>query len=304
MKNIYIASCAPEGGILRCCLRDEGELVPAEFIPLDRPMYMAFEDAVLYVLLRAPFSGDDSSGLVRIALDAEGRMENPAQPERCPGIVCAHLSVMNARIYTANYISGGISLLPDVTVSHGEGAHPHYIAPTPDGEYIAVADLGTDSIYTYSPGLEAIHRTSLPRGSGCRHLAFSPDGRYAYCANEKSSTVSLLRYERGKLTLLNTVSALPEKWEGFNAAAAIRCDNEHVWISQRGFDRISRFDRRGYELALAAQIPCGGSWPRDFINTGGYMICANEKSDTVTVIRGDKVIHSLHIKCPVAVIAV
>lgn len=304
MKNIYIASCAPDGGILRCGLNGAGELIPTEFVPLDRPMYMAFENGTLYVLLRAPFPGRNNSGLVRIRLDAQGRMESPAQPESCPGVVSAHLSLMNGRIYTANYISGDISLLHGVSISHEEGSHPHYIAPTPDREFIAVADLGTDSIYTYSTELELVCKVSLPQGSGCRHLAFSPDGRHAYCANEKNSTVSVLDYEQGKFTLADTLYALPEDWEGFNAPAAIRCDDEHVWLSHRGFDHISRFERRGDKLTLSAQIPCGGCWPRDFIHAGDYIICANEKSDTVTVLRDDKIIHTLPIKCPVAVINV
>ena len=113
-----------------------------------------------------------------------------------------------------------------------------------------------------------------------------------------------MRYEGGKFTLLSTVAALPGDWKDFNAPAAIRCDNEHVWLSHRGFDHISRFVRRGDELHISEHIPSGGSWPRDFIRTGDYIISANEKSDTVTVLRGDKVIYSLPVKCPVAVIAV
>lgn len=303
MRNIYIASCTPDGGVLYCTLTDTGELIPREFAALDRPMYMAIEKGLLFVLLRAPFSGSDNSGLVRIALDARGRMGEPAPPESCMGIVSAHFSLMNGRIYTANYISGDISLLPEMNISHGEGAHPHYIAPTPDGRFVAVADLGTDSIYTYSPELELLNKLSLPEGSGCRHLSFSPDGCHAYCVNEKSSTLSILHYESGKFTLLDTVPALPEDWDAFSAAAAIRCDDEHVWASHRGFDRISCFARHGNKLILSSHIPCGGRWPRDFILADGYIICANEKSDTVTVLCDDKVVCSLPVKCPVAVIS-
>ena len=303
MKNIYIASCTSTGGILRCDLSDAGELIPAEFVRLDRPMYMAMGESTIFVLLRAPFPASDNSGLVRIPLDAVGRMRKPTPTESIPGIVSAYLSIVKGRIYTANYISGDISLLPELNMPHGEGAHPHYIAPTPDGEYIAVADLGTDSIYTYSPKLELMHRLTLPHGSGCRHLAFSPDGNYAYCANENNSTVCVLRYEGGKFTLLSTVAALPGDWKGFNAPAAIRCDNEHVWLSHRGFDHISRFVRRGDELQISEHIPSGGSWPRDFILADGHVICANEKSNTVTVLCNDRVVHSLPIEIPVAVIS-
>src|SRR2546427_572909 len=53
---------------------------------------------------------------------------------------------------------------------------------------------------------------SVAPGSGPRHLAFHPRGRYAYVINEMKCTMTTFSYEpeRGEMKLLQTLSTLPD----------------------------------------------------------------------------------------------
>ena len=257
-------------------------------------MYLSCEGERLYALLREPFGPGLGSGVTVMDILPDGALAEASAPLPTGGQVSAHLSVSQARIYTANYISGDISLLPGRIVRHsGHGAdptkqsspHPHYIGFTPDGDCLAVADLGLDKIFLYDKELRPLSSCALPAGSGPRHLAFSPDGELAYCANELSSTVTVLRCAPGRLAPLETYEALPPDYAGASTAAAIRCTEDSVYVSHRGYDRVTRFSRQGEALVKGEDIPCCGEGPRDFELCGDLLICANERSDSAVVLR-------------------
>ena len=165
-------------------------------------------------------------------------------------------------------------------------SHPHCVTPAPEGDYLCVNDLGTDQIYVCTPELEEVSRVSLPAGSGPRHLAFSEDGRFAYCSNELDSSVSVLAYTPGELRYLRTYSTLPAGFSGDNAASAIRLDpaSRRLYVSNRGHNSVAQFAVDGEVLTLLRHIPSGGSSPRDINLAGGWLLCANENSDNVCVI--------------------
>ena len=94
-----------------------------------------------------------------------------------------------------------------------------------------MADLGLDKILIYrldaAKGKLAPNDppwTRLAPGSGPRHFAFHPAGRYAYVINELGSTVTALRYDpgRGTLAALQTVSTLPARFDGRNSTAEVQ----------------------------------------------------------------------------------
>lgn len=311
MDHVYICACAPEGGVYHYILNKEGNLVFQDRILLDRPMYLVRDGQKLYALLRAPFQNSTNSGLVSIPLDADGRMGAPSTPQSTHGVVAAHLCIHNSNVFIANYLSGNVVKKPSLSVQHSghsvnpirqDGPHPHYIYPTPDNRFIVAVDLGTDTITTYDPNLNLCHTVQVPPGSGCRHLAFSPDGNYAYCANELSSDISIFRYHAGVFELLQTIPLLPEVIKGTSIAAAIRCTEDCVYISHRGYDKITQLRREGSSLSVQSEIECGGHWPRDFQLVGPYIICTNENSNNVSVIYQNKVVHKLSLPSPICVL--
>lgn len=311
MFHVYICACSPDGGIYHYCLTQDGILVYQDQVNLDRPMYAIQSGHVLYVLLRAPFPDSDNSGLLSIPLDTNGKMGTPSSVQNTHGSVAAHLCMMNSDLFVANYLSGNILKVPNLSVQHiGIGIdpvrqsspHPHFVTPTPDRQYIAVVDLGLDTIFTYTSNLELCYTAHVPPGSGCRHLVFSPDGHYSYCVNELSSDISIFQYIAGKFQLLQTVPALPaDQKNSMSIAAAIRCTEEYVYVSHRGYNKISQFRRIAGQLYHCVDLSCGGDWPRDFQLAGAHIVCTNEKSNTVSVIHQGKVLHHVPLPSPICV---
>ena len=289
MKELYIASCCPDGGIYHCRLED-GRVEQLDFTPCDRPMYLAVSGRILYALLREPFQG--SSGLIKYEIRKDGSLKQADDVVSTHGKCACHLAVEGDDIYCVNYLSGNVVLLPDQIAAHtGKGVHPkrqeaphtHFVCVTPDKNYVLVTDLGTDRIVTYNRKLNRISETKLPDGKGPRHLAFSEDGTIVFCVNELSSDVSVLNYRDGKLSLCKTFSALPADFCGESTAAAIRVYKGKVYVSNRGHDSITCFDICGKELVFQQCVPCGGQSPRDFDIIGEHIICTNENSDNVTL---------------------
>mgnify|MGYP003304206205 CR=1 FL=1 len=161
--------------------------------------------------------------------------------------------------------------------------HTHFVDKTPDDKYLLVTDLGLDKIFIYDKDLNLHNSVSLNKGAGPRHLAFSDDGKICYCINELNSTVSVLEYSDGILTLLDSYSTLPENYCGENAAAAIRVHNGYVFVSNRGHNSIACFKISGKTLKLVNVTSCEGDFPRDINIYENLLFSANQKDGTLTV---------------------
>ena len=288
MTHIYIASCVEDGGIYHYIL-DRGALTLAETLPLPHPMYMTIDRDRLYCVLCHPFPGSRESGVVCVKLE-NGYFGERTAPVPTHGEEGCHLCVLDGRVYVANYTSGNLCCLPDITVQHHgcsidperqEGPHTHCTLPTPDGRFLCTADLGLDKILVYDRQLRPVSETALPAGSGPRHLLFSEDGTRLYCVNELRSGVSVFSYSDGVLTYLATHPVLPEDYAGENYPAAIRSYHGKLYVSNRGHDSIAYFA----EGDAPAFVPTGGSFPRDFFIIDDTLLCAGERTDTVTVFR-------------------
>ena len=296
MRYLYIASQDKDGAILCCTLTPDGQLRQLHRFPIDRAAFLAAEGRTLYALLREPFMMQ--SGVAALGVADDGSLTPAGEVQPVHGTISAHILAWKGRVYTANYLSGTTTLLPDKLLAHsGSGpnkvrqdcSHPHCLTPTPDGRYLCINDLGTDRIYICTPELEEVSRTALPAGSGPRHLVFSGDGKYAYCSNEMGSSVSVLSYTDGALTLLDTVSTLPEGYTGENSASAIRLspDSRKLYVSNRGHNSVCVFDTAGPKLRQACFIPSCGDSPREIYLLDRWLLCANENSDTITVLPAD-----------------
>lgn len=305
--NVYISSCCENGGIYHCSFDESNGLEIIEKIPLDRPMYTIIKDNKLYALLRAPFENSQDSGLVSFDMDKDGKLINKSNIISTKGEVACHLCVEDNDIYAVNYISGSIILFPKKLVVHQgssinkvrqEKAHTHYITVTPDKKYVLVTDLGMDKIITYDRRMEYVCQTQVKAGNGPRHLAFSPDGKFVFCANELSSTVTMFKYVDGKLSFIDEQCTLPDGYNGKSTCAAIKCRNSNIYVSNRGHDSICEFEYTGKGLNRANIFSCYGKSPRDFNITDNVLFSANENSGNVAVIdlSTGKRIWEVHIK--------
>ncbi len=295
MRHLYFAACDAAGGIFHYTLAD-GRLTFREKLALDRPMYMVTEGCKAYILLRETDRVTHHGGLVVCDIDSDGRLGDPTPPLSTRGIVPCHLAVDAGEVVVVNYLSGNIVKLPDRMVTHSghgphstrqEAPHTHFVAYSPDRQYLLCCDLGLDTVFVYDRDLQPVSSAIVPAGQGARHLAFHPDGQTVYCVNELGNTVSRFHLTDGRLTYMDTTPALPP-FGGTSTAAAIRICGKNLLVSHRGADCLARLQiHPDGSLTLLDTVPCGGRSPRDFLVVEGLCFCTNELTDTVTVLKAD-----------------
>jgi 6-phosphogluconolactonase len=179
-----------------------------------------------------------------------------------------------------------------VVAGRQDQAHVHSMTASPDGRYVIACDLGTDQLVVYymDPDstklrLERTMTTSLPAGSGPRHMLFSPDGQRAYVVGELSSEVLVLTYRPGQpFRVQQRISCREGEKENLAAAIRMTADGRKLYVSNRGEDTIACFQvQPDGSLRYQAAVPTGGQSPRDFILTPDerFLVCANQNSDNL-----------------------
>lgn len=187
--------------------------------------------------------------------------------------------------------------------------HAHAVTLDPAERFLFVCDLGIDRVMIYRfdapSGRLTPHEPAaavLPPGSGPRHLAFRPDGKFAYVLNELASTVTVFAYDaaRGQLTSLDTISTLPADYTGRSTTAeiAVHPNGRYLYASNRGHDSLAIFaidPARGTLRTLGHQVT-GGRTPRHFglDPTGTLVAMGNQHSDTIGLARLDPATGLLH----------
>ncbi len=223
--------------------------------------------------------------------------------------------------FSAHYTSGQLSSFslekdgqlvgPRTVVQHTgssvnperqKGPHAHSFRPSPDNRFALACDLGTDRVYVYA--IDPAHGTftphgeaALPPGSGPRHLAFHPNGKWVFVNNEMLMTVSTFAYDtaKGVLQRLETVSTLPEAdrdKKGFSSAEVVVHPNgKFVYVSNRAHDTIAILacDASTGKLTLLENVSAEGKVPRNFALdlTGNWLLVAHQASDSVAVFKVD-----------------
>ena len=226
-------------------------------------------------------------------------------------------------LFVANYASGSIAsyrIHSDTSVGpivshfqfsgHGPnptrqaGPHAHGCFPSPDNRFVLANDLGCDRIMIYrlnaATAALAPHEPAsfaMPPGSGPRHLAFHPRGKWVYCISELLSTVTQLGWnaQNGSLALLSTISTLPEGFDvALNAAAevAISGDGRFLYASNRLMENsiaVFSIDEHSGALALVQRISSGGKTPRHFTFDAEekWLFAGNQDSGNIVVFRRD-----------------
>jgi len=221
----------------------------------------------------------------------------------------------------ANYTGGSVAVFPVQSDGHigessafvqhvgssvnrerQEGPHAHWIETTPDNRFAIAVDLGLDELLVYRFDAKTGSLTpnnpsyaKLDPGAGPRHLAFHPNGKFAYVVNELQSSITAFAYDasRGTLHKLKTVSTLPKNFSGSNDAAEIKVhpSGKFLFASNRGRDTIAVFsiDSKTGALTLVDQFPTEGKTPRNFEidPTGKLLFVANQDTNNITVFQID-----------------
>ena len=88
--------------------------------------------------------------------------------------------------------------------SRQAGPHAHCTTVSPDNRFALVNDLGLDEILIYKMDPAKALLTpndppfgKVPPGAGPRHLAFAPNGKFAYVVNEMGQSTTAFSWEAG-----------------------------------------------------------------------------------------------------------
>lgn len=179
--------------------------------------------------------------------------------------------------------------------------HAHSVNLSPDNRLAFVCDLGLDKVFVYDLNAKTANLSThepmfarLAPGAGPRHLAWSPDGRFAFVNGEMLSTLTSFRYaaRKGVLTEVQTISTLPADFQGKSSTAEVRVhpNGRFVYVSNRGHDSIAVFRTDGQGgLSFVEHVPTQGRTPRNFNfdPTGKFLWAENQDSDSVFIFRVD-----------------
>lgn len=316
MSSIFFLSAYGsdnDAGIYTYTFNSSGKPEETGFAALRNSGYLTLSPDRKTLYATCAYDGS-SDGVAAFRVASDGTLVNLLGDIRPTGgksscHVCTSLD--GKFVYVANYSSGSVTELPvnpdgslgartSVSRHHGSGpfekrqlsAHAHQCYATPDGKYIAVVDLGCDSIFCYPYSMNsginkdaAIENKITPAGSGPRHIVFDKSGKRAYLLNELANTLFTMRYSNGKFEIIDRTSTLPRGVECATKAAAVRLskDGKYLIATNRGFDSVIRYDLsepdrpQGVELQLV-----GGVSPRDaeYLGDGKYFAVNNEFSDS------------------------
>ncbi|MEV8372533.1 lactonase family protein [Kribbella sp. NPDC056861] len=250
-----------------------------------------------------------TGGVTAVAVDSPGNLRVLNRQPNGGSAPCHLALVANGKyLLSANYSSGDIAVHPVKTdgslaartdlVKHvGSAPHAHQVVQDPTGNYVLAVDLGTDTVYTYTIAngkLSLKSQAKVKTGAGPRHLAFHPNGRYAYVANELNSTINVLQYDgaTGKVTTGAAQTTVPAgSPTNYPGEVIVSPDGRFVYLSNRGHNSIAVFavESGGATLRRIGTPTCGGDWPRHVTldPTGKLMFVSNQRSNNVATLQVD-----------------
>lgn len=327
-KGIYQATFNPSNGQLGVPILAAGTL---------RPSYLALSPLrgghrSLYAVNAVP---DPSATVTTFDLDSRTGILTEKGKVTSSGAGPAYVSVDSTghSAFVANYVGGTIAsyrIQPDGSLSqpvdtfnykdpkfghHGpvpgrqDASHPHSVVVSPDDRFLIVNDLGNDALSVFhinpmtaqlTPGDPLL--TGVRPGSGPRHIAFHPNGRWVYLINELDSTLDRLLWTtthsitHPQAFLVNTNTTVKTIAAGFpadkNTASEVMIspDGNFLYASNRGENTLVVFSiGEDGVLKEVQRVPCGGRTPRHFTfdPTFNWILCGNQDSASVTVFRRD-----------------
>jgi 6-phosphogluconolactonase len=231
-------------------------------------------------------------------------------------------------VLVANYTGGSVAVFPILAdgklgeasafvqhTGHGadpkrqEGPHAHSIDLSLDNRFAFVDDLGLDELLTYKFGSSNGSLTpndppfaKLDPGSGPRHFALHPNGKFAYVVSEIKGTVTVFSHDpsAGTFQPLQTLTTLPKDFKGDieDAEIEVHPSGKFLYASNRGDDNeiaIYRIDPDKGTLTPVGHVPTGGKTPRNFEidPTGKFLFAENAASNNVVIFRIDQAMGKL-----------
>jgi 6-phosphogluconolactonase len=316
-KGIYVSELNPATGAL-----SKAELA-AE---VKNPSFLAIHPnhQHLYAVSEvADSNGKPTGGVCAFAIDAKSGKLKLLNQQSSQGAGPCHLVVDRAgkNVLVANYGSGSCACLPisadgrlgeaTAAIQHRgksadpqrqAGPHAHSINLDPANRFAFCADLGLDQVLIYR--FDSAKGTLTPNdppagnvapGSGPRHFAMHPSGKFAYVINEMANTVTAFAFDpnRGSLQELQTITTLPADYKGtsYTAEVVMHPTGKFLYGSNRGHDSLAIFsvDQTDGKLTARGHQSTQGKTPRNFAidPSGKWLLAENQGSGTIVVFQID-----------------
>ena len=299
----------------------------------ENPSFLALHPTkpLLYAVNETGSFNDQPTGAVSAFRlnDKNGNLELINQVASRGKAPC-HLEVDSSggSVLVANYTSGTVAVLPieengglgttadvvqhlgsSVNPQRQEGPHAHCINLDGHHRFAVAADLGVDKVFVYPFDAERkrfdvfkASSVSLRPGAGPRHFAFHPNNRFGYVINELDNTVTALKWDskKGKLSEIQSISTLPNDYEGGNSTAElfIHPTGQFLYGSNRGHHSIVvyRVDKESGRLTYVENESTQGETPRSFgiDPRGKFLLAANQGSSSIVVFEMDQATGALN----------
>lgn len=298
-----------------------------------RPTFLALHPS-LSVVYAANEQDGDAAAVSAFALDRGRAALTPLATQKTHGSSPCFVSVdrTGRLLFAANYGGGSLSTFPldphgkpgpaanVFTCASGklcgtpgpvhdrqDGSHLHCATLSPDNRFVLACDLGDDAILAFpihpgaTPAIGPPQRIPARAGSGPRHLAFHPNGRWFYCIHELDRTVDLYIWNssngiaQARLVPQSARPLAPTSAKANKpitaAEIAITRDGRFLYAGMRGTDVLTvfRIDASTGALTELQQLSCGGVTPRFFAldPSERFLVCTNQDSDSVTIFARD-----------------
>ncbi len=293
---------------------------------IENPSFLASDPQGRYLYAVSELEGKGNGSVGAFRIDRKSGHLTLLNQQSSGGVAPCHLAVDHASrvVIAANYGTGSVPVFPiepdgrlgarsALLTAEGSGAdpkrqegpHAHEVVISKNNRFVYVPDLGLDQIRIYqldaATGNVTPHSPAFAKeeaGSGPRHIAFSPDEKFAYVINELKSVVTVFKHDPANASFqpIQTISSLGEGKEA-DGAAEILVDREgkFLYASNRdvtghgtGSIGVFAIDRENGTLKQA-QLAETGKFPRgvEFDPTGKLLLVGDQKANYFVVFRID-----------------
>lgn len=226
-----------------------------------------------------------------------------------------HLRYVDAlgALVATNYSSGSVAVIPvgrdgglpsaaptQVMAFEGSGPvaerqagpHAHQSVPTPDGRFLLVNDLGSDTVWRSAIDGGALRfdgtAGALPAGAGPRHGAFLPTEPPVYVvAGELDDNLYALEWDAAS-GVLTPLSAVPGARRGGAVMSHVEAVGDRVLVGCRGSDVVSRFALDAGRLHPDGEFPLStGGFARHHRVVGESVVVALQRTHEIVVLGPD-----------------
>jgi 6-phosphogluconolactonase len=244
--------------------RIKGTLSPAQILGgMESPTYIEIHPngKFLYSVNRNSINEEETWGSVSsYTIDPLTGKLTHINDQPSFGNAPCHISLdsQGRLLFIANYGSGSIAAYPidedgslapaskfiqhtgsSIAGERQQGPHAHSAVVSPRDDYLYVADLGIDKVKTYRIDYKNMTMDPLPgsdgiarQGSGPRHITISADQKFLYLLEEMGHHVAVFSIgpENGALSIVQSISTLPEDYNETNFCADIHIDHTGKYL--------------------------------------------------------------------------